>query len=194
MTRRVILYIASSVDGKIATESGSCDWLGSGAELDNHDDYGYKDFYSKIDTVLLGRKTLDFLLTSPSAYPYTACHSVFYSKQRQAEIKSHLLASVSFSVEANPIENVRSLKQKEGKDIWLVGGGEINNVLIDAGLVDQLMWSIHPSILATGIPLFPPTLKIPRNLTLREVKQWKSGLVQLVYDINNNVNVKDVVV
>ena len=51
---------------------------------------------------------------------------------------------------------VRALKEEPGKDIWLVGGGQINTIMLNAGLIDELILTVFPLALGRGIPLFAP--------------------------------------
>jgi dihydrofolate reductase len=84
-------------------------------------------------------------------------------------------------VSTDPAEFVRELKQKEGKDIFLVGGGEINTILLDAGLIDRMDIFVHPIILGDGIPLFAGVPKM-QQFKLTGTKAFDSGLVQLTYE------------
>lgn len=176
--RQLILYIATSLDGKIARSDGSVDWL---AQLPNptHDDYGYADFYARVDTTLQGyttyRQTLDF----EGDFPYPDTTNYVFTRQADKEDTEH----VRFI--ANDIVSfVRQLKEKVGQDIWLIGGGQINTVLLDANLIDTMQIFVMPIVLGSGIPLFAPTAK-EAQLTLTETKCYDSGVVELVYQRMN---------
>jgi dihydrofolate reductase len=79
---------------------------------------------------------------------------------------------------------VQQLKEESGKDIWLVGGGQINEVLLQAGLIDELIISIHPIILGEGRPLFAGRTE-RQDFTLTGTRPFDTGLVQLNYQIKD---------
>jgi dihydrofolate reductase len=85
-------------------------------------------------------------------------------------------------IDTNIQDFVTSLTQSIGKDIWLLGGGEIASVLLNAGLVDEIILSIHPIILGRGIPLLRNIQK-EVNLKLENSLSFESGLTQLCYKV-----------
>jgi dihydrofolate reductase len=166
--RKVVLFIASSLDGYIATNSGSIDWL-------FHDqDYGYKDFLTGIDTVMMGRRTYEQVL-SFGEYPYKNIQSFIFSRTHEGERDENV---TFFSGDVECL--VKGLKSTAGKDIWLVGGSEIIQTFMKHGLIDEFIISVHPIILGDGIPLFCAPLPL-RTLTLRNSLAFDTGLVQLTY-------------
>jgi dihydrofolate reductase len=172
--RKIKLYIASSLDGYIAGEGGNIDWLFT------DEDYGYAKFYDSIDTILIGRKTYDQSLKFDE-YPYKG--KKVYVLTRRIEDKKNTRYVEYIDVD---IPNfVRHLLKLGGKDIWLLGGGEIVSILLNADLVDEIILSIHPVILGRGIPLFS-NMKKRVYLQLLESKPFGSGLVQLCYGILKN--------
>lgn len=166
--RRIKLFIASSLDGHIARPDGGIDWLFSDA------DYGYAAFYDSIDTVVMGRKTWD-LSQSFGEYPYPGKAAVVFSRRRAGQRDSH---ARFVGDEIGPF--MRALRAQPGKDIWLVGGGELVREFLAAELIDDFIVSIHPRVLGAGLPLFPAPC---RETRLRHVKTipFESGLVQLHY-------------
>ena len=179
--RKVKLYIASSLDSYIASDNGSIEWLFSDA------DYGYTKFYDSIDTILVGRKTYDQSLTFEE-YPYKG--KKVYVFTRNAEIEKKKKKKKIHDVEYidDDIPNfVRRLVQQPvgNNDIWLLGGGEIVSILLNAGLIDEIILSIHPIILGKGIPLFN-NIKKQVKLQLQEFIAFESGLVQLCYCVLKN--------
>jgi dihydrofolate reductase len=175
--RKIKLYIASSLDSYIAGENGSIDWLFSDA------DYGYTKFYNSIDTILVGRKTYDQSLTFEE-YPYKGKKVYVFTHKAEIE-KKKKIPDVEYIDDDIP-EFVRRLIQQPvgNKDIWLLGGGEIVSIFLNADLVDEIILSIHPIILGKGIPLFS-NIKKRVNLRLLESIPFESGLVQLHYRILN---------
>jgi dihydrofolate reductase len=166
--RSVVLFIACSLDGSIARENGDIDWLFT------DQDYGYTEFFKTVDTVLMGRRTYDQVL-SFGEYPYKGTEGYVFSRKRGAGKD----ANVTF-VSDDPVDFIRSLKQKAGKVLWLVGGSELIHPCVQHDLIDEYVISVHPVILGGGIPLFRSPLR-ETWLRLKRSKTFDSGLVQLTY-------------
>ena len=176
--RKIKLYIASSLDSFIADENGNIDWLFSDA------DYGYTEFYNSIDTILVGRKTYEQSLTFEE-YPYKGKKVyVFTHNAKEKKKKNKKTTSDVEYIDKDIPEFVRSLIQQpfSNGDIWLLGGGEILSLFLNAELVDEIILSVHPIILGKGIPLFK-NIKKSVKLRLLESIPFESGLVQLRYCI-----------
>lgn len=171
MQRKVKLFIASSLDGYIAREDGDVIWLFSDA------DYGYSQFFASIDTVLMGRKTYDKLLGFGIEYPYRGKKSYVFT--RSAKWANDL--NVEF-VSEEAADFVQKLAGSKGEDIWVDGGSEIISALLNAGLIDEIVVSVHPVVLGRGMPLFK---NMQRQIDLKLVKSipYPSGLVQLHYEL-----------
>jgi dihydrofolate reductase len=170
--RKVKLFIASSLDCYIAREGGGIDWLFT------DDDYGYTKFYDSIDTIIVGRKSYDQSLAFDE-YPYKGKKVYVFTRKKVR--KNNNEQDVEY-IDTNIEDFVTSLTHSVGKDIWLLGGGEIVSVLLNAGLVDEIILSIHPIILGTGIPLFRDIQK-EVNLKLENSLSFDSGLTQLCYKV-----------
>src|SRR5215208_5534187 len=171
--RKVKLFIASSLDCYIAREDGGIDWLFTDA------DYGYTKFYDSIDTIIVGRKSYDQSLTLDE-YPYKG-KKVYVFTRNKVRKKNNNEQDVEY-IDTNIQDFVTNLTQSIGKDVWLLGGGEIVSVLLNAGLVDEIILSIHPIILGTGIPLLRNIQK-EVNLQLENSLSFDSGLTQLYYKV-----------
>lgn len=167
--RKIILYIASSLDGYIARKDHSIDWLFT------DQDYGYKEFYTSIDTALMGRKTYDEMLKMEGGN-FIPDKQVYVFSQK---IDKAVYANYDV-VKSDMAGFTRSLLKKPGKDIWLVGGGEIIKIFLENKLIDEIINSIHPALIGSGIPLFPPG-NYSVNLEVAECIKFNSGLVQLKY-------------
>ncbi|NET91400.1 MAG: dihydrofolate reductase [Kamptonema sp. SIO1D9] len=168
---KIILFIASSLDGYIARKSGEVDWL----FID--EDYGYNDFFAQIDTVLMGNKTYQQILDF-GEYPYQGKQGFVFSNTNAGK-KDQNVEFIQASVEF-----VNNLRQKSKGDIWLVGGAEIIYYFLKHNLLDRLILSIHPIILGDGIPLIIKDTSIETKLELKNVKNYESGLLQLTYDLH----------
>ena len=177
--RKIKLFIASSLDCYISREDRSIDWLFT------DDDYGYLEFYNSIDTVLMGRKTYDIALEFEQ-YPFKGKKCNVFSKNPMAKKKDQDVEFIS-----DIIQFVKHLIRSKGKDIWLVGGSDIISIFLNASLIDEVIFSIHPIVLAKGIPLFR---NIQRQLDLKLIKSssYQSGLIQSHYEIKDDMHLKTI--
>ncbi|WP_421830401.1 dihydrofolate reductase family protein [Larkinella sp.] len=166
--RKVILYIATSLDSYIAGPNGEIDWLFTEGE------FGYDAFMETVDTTLMGNETYKLIDTFPD-FPYKLQTNYVFTRHPNAPEAPY----VQF-VTDDVVAFVQDLKQQAGKDIFLVGGGQINALLLEAGLIDELQVFVHPIILGKGIPMFQPTEK-PHPWQLVETKTYERGLMELHY-------------
>lgn len=171
--RKVILYLAESLDGFIAEQDGSTTWL---SKLNSSAaDSAYQDFYNRIDTVLMGRKTYQRAVQLAGSYPYRDKDSYVFSTTL------HDTDDPTTVVAGNVQEFVRQLKAKKGKDIWLVGGADIFTDLLQADLIDEVIITIAPVLLGDGISLVASNLTdVP--LHLLDTTQCDQ-FVQLTYQV-----------
>ncbi len=177
MHRKVKVYIAMSLDGFIAGKNGDMTFLDS-VKVEG-EDYGYKQFIDSVDTIIVGRKTYDWVMTQVSEFP-NLDKNVFVIThfERPAE------GSIQFYT-SNLIELVRSLKSQKGKNIFVDGGAQIINQLMAENLIDEFIISIVPVLLGEGTKLFASNTAI-LNLACIDTKFFPSGLVQQHY-INSKV-------
>src|SRR5262245_43984466 len=162
--KKVKLFIAASLDGYIARKDESIDWL----FVDG--DYGYAAFYESIDVIIMGRKTYT-IAEKMGANPYPGKKTFVLSRSRAGERTDDIIFTK---------EPLRKLVAQAEKGVWVVGGGEIVRQFLEQDLLDELVVSIHPILLGSGILLFPPSSReLPLELTATTV--WKNGLVQLTY-------------
>ncbi|MBK3496282.1 dihydrofolate reductase [Viridibacillus sp. YIM B01967] len=145
--RKVILYIAMSLDGFIARTNGAIDWLDDAVEKGDGDN-GYTAFYGTVDTVIIGRKTYDQVLTLADDFPYRDKECFVFSNTVQTDT-----SYVEF-VNEDVGTFVGALKEREGGDIWLVGGAGLVDSFLKAGLIDEMIITVIPVLLGEGIPLF----------------------------------------
>jgi len=170
--RKVVLFIATSLDGFIAGSDGDTDWLYTDG------DFGYSEFYNSIDTILMGHNTYKFLLQF-DIFPYPDKKNyVFTRTERQPDHNP-----VTFITGDVP-GFVKNLKNEDGNDIWLVGGGQINSILLNENLIDEMIVSVHPIILGQGIPLFKERSLNNLPFKLVQNKVFERGLIQLTYLLN----------
>lgn len=174
MSRRVILYVAVSLDGYIADREGKTDRLtGTNPEYDG--DYGYSEFLSGVDTVVMGRTTYQQIVTelSPGEWPYPELKSYIFTHQEMDDKRG-----IAF-IQRKPEKFLMEMKKKPGKDIWVCGGSNLANQLIDAGLIDEYHLHIMPVVLGGGVPLFSkphPALQ----LYIENIKET-NGVIDVIY-------------
>lgn len=177
--RKIKLYIATSIDGYIAYSDGGLDWL-SEYPITPEYNYGYNDFYESIDSVIMGGKSYRDILNMDVIYPYKDKTSYIITRNTNSKTA---IENIQFFSE-NIIEIISSLKKQQGKDIWLVGGGEIISMLLDQGLVDEMIITYIPKILGDGIPLFPK-MKNESKWKLLNSKAYDNGVLTIAYQIIN---------
>lgn len=168
------LFIATSIDGYIAREDGALDWLDA---IPNPDqlDYGYHTFYDSVDTLIMGRKTYEEVLGFGVDWPYPNCKTYIVSS-KEVEIKTENTYLIN-----DPLESkIKEWQNEEGKDIWVVGGGVLISSMLDLGLIDEMLLTITPVILGSGIPLFPNSPK-ETQFELVKTEAFDTGFVNLTY-------------
>ena len=172
--RKLVLFIAQSLDGYIATKDDSLDWL---FKVEGEGDNGYSEFYETIDTVLIGKRTYDWVMEQEKGqFPYLNKNSYVFSRSTVIDTKD-----VTF-INGNIVDFTNDLKKEEGKDIWIVGGGDILHTFLKEKLVDELIVTVAPTIIGQGIPLFKAG-DYELNLTLKGTRTFNQ-FVELHYTVN----------
>ena len=176
--RRVIVHIATSADGYIARSDGDLEWLTSRPAPKGF--YGMNDFMRSVDTKVLGRKTYEVSLRMGAKFDSKSRTIVFSRHSPPAGAPS----GVEFVSRAiGPF--VRRLRQQPGKNIWLMGGGEIIASFLDAQAIDEFVISVAPVFIGDGIPLIARRQRhVP--LVLHSVERFEDGVVQLHYRLQND--------
>jgi dihydrofolate reductase len=175
MTVKILVYIATSLDGFIARKNGDLDWLPAGAEGD--EDFGYAEFMSSIDHVVMGRNTFEKVLTF-GGWHYGKKMIVLTGRDL---ILPPELADKVEALDLSPRELVREMERRGAKSIYLDGGLTIQRFLRD-GLVDEMTITIIPILLGEGLPLFG---KLEKDVMLELVasKSFENGFVQNKYKL-----------
>jgi dihydrofolate reductase len=175
MSRKVILGFGISLDGYIARRNGAMDFL----VLDKEGEALMADFFAKIDTTIMGRKTAVGMLKMRKSgeMPETPGITNYVVSRRWKPGKREEFEVVSGSLTAF----VKKLKRRPGKDIYLGGGGELCRSFLQEDLIDELYIGVGPMLLGDGIPGFPG--KFPqREFRLTECKSYSNGSVGLRYE------------
>jgi dihydrofolate reductase len=175
--RRVRLYTAASLDSYIARPGGDVDWLSTPHYNLPDEDYGYGEFYQGIGTTLMGHNTYRFILDQDVPFPYPDKENYVFSRSAQ----NRYTEFVRFIRDDIP-DFVRQLRSTEGEDIWLVGGGEINALLLQNNLIDEIILTLFPLVLGEGIPLFRGN-HTAVHLDLQSSKSFENGIVQLTLQV-----------
>ncbi|HEX8637568.1 MAG TPA: dihydrofolate reductase family protein [Pyrinomonadaceae bacterium] len=176
--RKIILALAVSLDGYIARENDDVDWL-KVQDLSEAADES-REFFASIDTILWGRKTFSKgeEMGGDLNMFGAVMNYVFSRTPRTSDVENLQFVS------ENAAEFVENLKLTDGKNILLMGGGNIAATFFAADLIDEMILGIQPVVLGRGIPLFPPLQK-QIELERIDVKLRKSGTVQISYRVKN---------
>ncbi|MCB0711867.1 MAG: dihydrofolate reductase [Ignavibacteriae bacterium] len=172
--RKLLLNLAVSLDGLIEGPNGEYDWCFT------DQDYGMAEFFNRIDALFIGRKSYEMMLGMggdsveipgmPKLTEYVFSNSL-------EEVNANAIL-----VSGDIVSQVEKIKGEEGKDIWLFGGADLTEALMNAGLVDELSLAVHPIVLGAGKPLFAGVNRRV-HLDLINSKPWSSGLVTLNYRV-----------
>lgn len=176
--RKVKLYIATSLNGFIARMDHSVDWLND-IPVPQGEDYGYQDFYNSCGITIQGHNTYKFILNSGHDFPYTSTENYVFTTNQELENNT----DVKF-IATDHLNFVKDLKCEDGKDIWLIGGAQLNSFFFEHSLIDELWIHIMPIVLQEGIKL---TEKLHRDVSLEllESKSYSSGVMELKYKIKS---------
>ena len=173
--RNVIVHIATSADGYIARPDDDLEWLTSRPAPKGF--YGMNAFMKTIDTTLMGRKTYEMSLRLGAKFD-SKDRSIVFSRHAPP---SDAPSGVEFVSDAiGPF--VSRLRERPGKDIWLMGGGELIASFLDEDAIDEFVVSVVPVFIGDGIPLIARRHRhVP--LELNSVERFDDGLVQLHYHV-----------
>ncbi len=171
--RKVSVYIATSVDGYIATENDSLDWL---FKTEPKGDAGYEEFIECVDTMIMGRRTFDWVMEQENGVnPYEGKASYVYTTQSKENT-----ADVTFTKE-DPSSLISRLNEQDGGTIWLIGGGVLVHEFLEKNLIDEFIISLAPTLIGKGIPLFQES-EMEHELELTDVRQY-GQFAQLHYRV-----------
>lgn len=177
-------YVASTLDGFIATENDSLDWL---FPLGSVEESSYPEFIEGVGALAMGAATYEWILGNAAAvaaetgapWPYT--QPVWVFTHRVLPIVPG--ADVRFVKDDVSVVHHEMRSAAKEKNIWIVGGGDLAGQFYDAALLDELIVQIGSATLGSGKPLFPRRVLSP-TLRLMSVNQMSTGMVELRYEIN----------
>ncbi|HTS35190.1 MAG TPA: dihydrofolate reductase family protein [Candidatus Solibacter sp.] len=174
--RKIIVEIATSADGYIARPNGAVDWLDRPSPKGN---YGMGEFFKTIDTILWGRKTyskgIEMGMKSGDFGPKVK--NYLFSRNPDGVLLPE------FEYARGPIKAfAQNLRQQGGKDIWMMGGGELIASFLDEGEIDEFSIHVIPVFIGEGIRLIAPRHRtVP--LKLLSTKKFSDGVVHLNYSV-----------
>ncbi len=180
--RKIIVHIATSADGYIARPDGDIEWLAKRPAPKGF--YGIGKFMKSIDTMLIGRKTYDLSMQLGAKFDTKTPHYVFSRRPAPASVP----AGVEFVSEAVGAFAKR-LRTAKGKDIWMMGGGEIIASFLDEGAIDDFIISVIPTFIGEGLPLIARRHRqVP--LRLQSVRRFPDGVVQVHYQVQQTARLR----
>jgi dihydrofolate reductase len=165
---RLIYYVASSLDGYIADENGSVDWL---PEDQPGVDYGYGEFIDSVDALLMGRRTYDQVMDFGVEWPYSG-KPVRVWTRRLLEDAPDLVEPVAGA----PRPVLDQLAAEGFANVWLVGGAELAEALRSEGLIDEWIVTLIPRAIGGGVPLFGG---VQEDLEITGYEQFPGSILQL---------------
>jgi dihydrofolate reductase len=179
--RKVIFGGANSLDNFFARRGGGMDWLVWTDDVSKI----MADFWPRVDCVVMGRKTYEVAVAMGSGDEGNAS---LFSKMKHYVLSRTLPSGPGeFGFEIVNEDGgkfVRRLKKEEGKDICMMGGGDLARSLFEEGLIDEIGFNIHPVLLGSGVPLFHEMTR-QVDLELMECRELKGGCVYVAYRVKH---------
>lgn len=173
-----MLYIAMSLDGYIAKPGDDLNFLS--VVHKEGEDYGYTDFIRSVDTVIMGRKTYDWIMKQVPVFPHASISAYIITHTPRVGSEN-----TTFYTGA-PHELVARLKHEPGKNIFIDGGAEIVNILLKHRLIDEMIVSVIPMLVGNGIRLFGEG-RPEQSLKLQDSRKYDTGLAQLHYILTGSI-------
>lgn len=166
---KIIYNVATTLDGFIAGRDHDVSWCFTDA------DYGFSAFLESVEVILMGRTSYD-VMKSLGPVPFSDKKIIVFTRTPPAESPDPM---VTFTAESPEIVAAR-IKTDTERNIWLFGGAKIATILLNAGLVNEMVLSVHPIIAGAGVPLFSSDA-VPSAFKFVRADTYPSGLVQMVY-------------
>lgn len=176
--RKLILYIAASLDGYIAKPNDDLSFLSIVEK--KGEDYGYNNFIESVDTVIVGKRTYDWVMNHVPEFSHADKTCYVITRTEKAPIGKTIFYT------GNLKELVQKLKQEKGKNIFCDGGAFVVNELLKEKLIDEMIISVIPILVGNGIKLFQDS-RPEQRLKLLSAKPFDTGLLQMHYQLLENL-------
>lgn len=171
--RKVIFGGANSLDNYFARKDDAVDWLMWSDEVSEI----IADYFKTFDTMIMGRRTYEVAVRNGQGGSYPGMKTYIFSRTLKPVTKKN------FQITSEDVADVvRQLKQEDGKDICIMGGGNLAKSLFEADLIDEVGFNIHPVLLGSGIPIFYE-MDHQIDLELIECRALKNGCVMVTYRV-----------
>ncbi len=175
-----VYYAAATLDGFIARPDGSLDWLMGfegpepGLSRAEATENAYENFYEKVGAVVMGSATYEWLQDGGHEWAYSDVPGWVFSSR---ELKRFEGADIRFVAGEVSEHHPEIAKAASGRDVWVVGGGDLASQFAEAGLLDELIVTQVPVWIGEGIPLF--ARPVEGELRLLESRTFRSGMTEL---------------
>ena len=178
---KVQYYAAATLDGFIARPDGNLDWLmGYGADTGEDgpmSDGSYDEFYAGIGALVMGSATFEWLLEHAKKWPYELPTWVSTSR----ELPQPEGGAVTFTNEAPAATRDHVMEAAGGKNVWMVGGGNLASSWAEAGLIDEAIVTVVPVFIGEGVPYFARAVE--GELRHLNTKTHANGMIELRFDM-----------
>jgi dihydrofolate reductase len=180
---RLVYYVAGSLDGFIATEDNSLDWLFA---LGTPSESSYLEFVADVGAIAMGSVTYEWIQRNSekaqaeagSSWPYAQPTWVFTRRRLEAVPG----ADIRFFSGDTATAHAEMREASQGKNIWIVGGGDLAGQFYDAGLLDEIIVQLGAVTLGQGKSLLPRRILSPA-LRLTTVRQMSDRMVELRFEV-----------
>jgi len=177
---RTQYYVAASIDGYIADAEGKLGWLFQFNGIPGVDEH-YKAFLANVGALVMGAATYEFLLGEKlETWPYAGLPTWVFTHR---ELPAFPGADLRFTSEDVGVVYEQMARAAGGKNIWLMGGGNLVAQFARRGLVHEILLGVAPVVLGGGAPLLPAA--IPGPLDLKGITRFDRGFVELRYEVPN---------
>ena len=174
---QIVGYIASSLDGFIATKTDTLEWL-TKYEMPKTDDFSYEKFIAPIRTVVMGRGTWDYLEREGFTAMYADKRAIVVTS-RPIENKPEHIEIWQGSID----DLVAEMRALTDGPVWMIGGGKLQMAFMERGALDEIEIYVMPELIGGGYPLFPPTGYV-KTVTLISATTMPHGCVRLHYRLS----------
>ena len=171
--RRIRYIVAMSLDGYIAGPNGEADWI----VIDS--DVNFAELWAQFDTLLMGRRTYEAAIARLGKASFQGMKTFVVSRTLRQD--DHSEATILSELSQDWL---KALRAQTGKEIWLMGGGELFRFLLEMDAVDTIEVSVIPVLLGGGVPLLPPPAQRTK-LSLSDHRIYRSGQLSLIYDVQH---------